>query len=129
MTLFPIQSAADFGSAPLLLQPFPASDAGDAKAHDRPRMPPSYTATGQVRPGDSLLLMTDALAAWFCTEVERDRSPWRWLADDIRDGADYRRRVALLRSERGLPGDDTTLIHVQFLAGGAAGSAPFGMEG
>ena len=49
----------------------------------RPEAVPNFArrASGTWRHGDAFFLATDALAAWFLAEVERDEAPWRVLRD------------------------------------------------
>ena len=57
--------------------------------------------------------MTDALAAWFYSEREREQKPWQLLRDL---GIDSRKPfcawVASLREQRAMKNDDVTLYRI-----------------
>ena len=46
-----------------------------------------FWAAGDLRPGDRLLAMSDALAQWFLTQTDAGRAPWRAVAQ-VTDGPD-----------------------------------------
>ena len=104
LTIFPLTRADDFNHTPALWA-----------THAQPAQNASATrsATGQWEPGDSLYLMTDALALWFLREKEVGQSPWVWL-DSVLSDMDFRQRVKILRENGRLRGDDTTLLHLRF---------------
>lgn len=103
-TVFPLTRADDFSSTPALWA-----------THAKPAQNVSATrhAAGCWEPGDSLYLMTDALALWFLREREAGRDPWVWL-DGVGSDKDFRQRVTILRENGRLRGDDTTVLHLRF---------------
>ena len=72
---------------------------------------------GTMESGDTLLLMTDALAAWFLREIEKKRSPWQWLEPlkSNRKGSDQLTQwVQDMRDSHRLKNDDITVVSVSF---------------
>ncbi len=104
LTVFPLTHADDFSKTPALWA-----------THAQPAQNASATRfiEGRWEPGDSLYLMTDALALWFLREKEGGEYPWVWL-DSILSDKDFRQRVKILRENSRLRGDDTTLLHLHF---------------
>ena len=99
---FPMDSPAQFGNAPPLVCSNPANNGGVwARAHQ---------SQGEFRPGDLVILASDALAAWFLEDAESGGKPWQKLAG-LRE-EDWEEWVAGKRNERALKNDDTTLIIV-----------------
>jgi hypothetical protein len=103
---FPLEQSAAFGSAPFLLST-QAPQNGRVAAHVR-------TASGDLREGDTLLLMTDALACWFLAEHERGGTPWTTLpAPGTEEGrAAFEALTARLRAEKAMRNDDVTLLQL-----------------
>jgi hypothetical protein len=96
---FPVDRAAAFGSRPQLI-----GSHGESKVR-------VAAARGDLADGDSLLLMTDALAEWFLAAQERGGTPWRDLAGLSESGfADW---VNVERKERRLKNDDVTLLTIE----------------
>jgi Protein phosphatase 2C len=69
------------------------------------------TATGTAEVGDSFFLVTDALARWFLTAIDRGDKPWARLSD-VRTAADLDVLVSSARDARALRNDDVTLMTV-----------------
>jgi hypothetical protein len=67
------------------------------------------TATGTAAVGDAFYLVTDALARWFLTAIDRGDKPWTRL-NDVRTPADLDALVASARDARALKNDDVTLM-------------------
>jgi hypothetical protein len=101
---FPVSSAADFSNRPSLLG-----------SHPRRTTEPltrRFHVRGDLQAGDALILMTDALAQWFLTQVEMDRRPWNELLE-IKTESDFLRLVAALRLAKDLRNDDVTFALIQ----------------
>jgi hypothetical protein len=93
---FPLETAAAINTRPALIG-------------SRQRAGVRATAIqGNLVTGDRLLLMTDALAAWFLTEHEKGRSPWHELERLTED--DFAPWVIAHRKDRTLKNDDVTLL-------------------
>jgi hypothetical protein len=106
VSAFPVDHSAAFGGSPELV---PTADAEGAAPVEVLR-----TATGTLRPGDRLLLMTDALAQWALGQDEQGRPPWDELVDAAPD-----RLAALVgtaRAEQGMVDDDVTLLRLSYSA-------------
>ena len=99
---FPLTSAAEFGSRPALLGSRGGPPAGS----------PPARREGEARPGDSLLLMTDALAQWFLAEAEAGGKPWRELPA-LRDEGGFAEWVEARRAAGALRNDDVTLLTIR----------------
>lgn len=103
---FPVPTSDAFPSLPVLV----GTNDGLAAEHLR-----HYE--GQWRPGDDLYLMSDALAAWFLAEAERQREPWRWFQEigTLREPERaFRERIGELRGAGRLRNDDVALVHLHF---------------
>jgi hypothetical protein len=95
---FPLEQSAAFGSTPFLLS---------THGHQNARVGPQVrTASGDLRDGDTLLLMTDALACWFLAEHERGHAPWKALPGG------FEALIGRLRGERAIRNDDVTLLQL-----------------
>ncbi len=101
---FPLAESAAFDSTPLLLSSNPARN---LQVWDH-----AQALTGVFKPGDILLLMTDALAKWFLSEIEAGAKPWHTLCA-FTDPSDLTALTLSLRAEHRLKNDDTSLICIQ----------------
>ncbi|MFP2926106.1 protein phosphatase 2C domain-containing protein [Pyxidicoccus sp. 3LG] len=98
---FPLEQSAAFGSTPFLLS---------THVHQNARVGAQVrTATGDLRPGDTLLLLTDALACWFLAEHEQGREPWRELPGSAEA---FSALLGRLRKEKVIRNDDCTLLRL-----------------
>ncbi len=75
VTRFPVERADQFDYHPLLLSSIPERNRAIWEQTDR------LEQTGEWLPGDTFLLMTDALAHWFLTKAERGAQPWLTLKE------------------------------------------------
>lgn len=101
---FPLAESAAFDSTPLLLSSNPARN---LQVWDQ-----AQVLNGAFKPGDILLLMTDALAKWFLTEIESGAKPWQTLCA-CADQAAFADLTMTLRAAHRLKNDDTSLIVIQ----------------
>jgi len=100
---YPIERSSDFDSTPWLIGS--RSPAGD--------VPEPQSFAGSLRPGDQLLMMTDALSCWFLASAEQDREPWLALEGLARQSDEaFAEWINLLRDRRELKNDDTTLVAI-----------------
>ncbi|NMO15871.1 hypothetical protein HPC49_26945 [Pyxidicoccus fallax] len=98
---FPLEQSAAFGASPFLLS---------THVHQNARVEPQVrTAAGDLREGDTLLLMTDALACWFLAEHERGRAPWAELPGSLEAFSTF---LGRLRREKVIRNDDCTLMRL-----------------
>jgi hypothetical protein len=103
---FPLTVSTEFSVTPFLLS---TADPSISAAH-------VVTLEGTCHAEDHLLLMTDALAQWYLSEVERGGSPWLILRDlDTNEGPQFSNLIATVRSEGRLRNDDVTLLRVDVL--------------
>lgn len=106
---FPYTRFDDFGNSPVLL--------GTQQNAMQNIMAHTVIYQGNLKSGDTLLLMTDALAAWFLREIEKKRAPWQWLEPlkSNRKGSDQLTQwVQDMRDSHRLKNDDITLVSVCF---------------
>lgn len=102
---FPLTRAADFDRRPYLIGS--RSDCNEVVEQ-------AARGDDTWEPGDEFLLMSDALARWFLTELEAGRRPRDELArlGDPGDPDGFRALVDRLRRDRRLRNDDTTLLRI-----------------
>jgi hypothetical protein len=105
LTSFPMTDSAEFTSSPALL---------NSKNHDRDLIADRMkTHVGILRRKDDLYICTDAVAAWFLGQAERQGRPWEILENlDIADGPTFAGLVDEERAGGRMRNDDSTLIHV-----------------
>jgi hypothetical protein len=101
---FPLSRSTEFHSRPILLSTVDRANAGIASA--------VRETEGLARPGDLILLMTDALAAWFLAEVELRRRPWV-LLDRIGTPEEFEQFIDRMRDSRSMRNDDVTLLKIE----------------
>ncbi|WP_433355872.1 protein phosphatase 2C domain-containing protein [Microtetraspora malaysiensis] len=105
LTSFPMIDSAEFTSSPALL---------NSKNRDRELIAERMkTHVGILRQKDHLYICTDAVAAWFLEQVEREGRPWETLNDlDAAEGMTFADLVDEERAGGRMRNDDSTLIHV-----------------
>lgn len=100
---YPLEHASEFGTTPRLI--------GSRTAIED--LPEPEQFAGSLRPGDQLLLMTDALSCWFLTSRERGGEPWTTLEGLARQQEeDFALWIDGLRERRELKNDDTTVVAI-----------------
>lgn len=106
MRSFPLTKSSEFNSRPQLL----------GTAHRA--LPPGslLTREWEWKVGDTFLMMTDALAAWFLQKKESgDPAPWEWFDGAPNSDKEMRWFEEAVESERGegrLKNDDVTLLKI-----------------
>jgi len=101
---FPLSASSEFHTRPMLLSTAARANAGiDTAVRE---------TEGRARPGDLLLLMTDALASWFLAEVELRRRPWAVL-ERIATQEEFDSFIDLMRVGRSMRNDDVTLLKIE----------------
>ena len=102
---FPLEDSSAFGNTPWLV--------GSRTSPDEVPRRQGMSCRLDLRPGDRLWLMTDALARWFLVESEADRRPWDALGDLLdRPDEEWAGWVEALRDTRALRNDDTTVVGI-----------------
>jgi hypothetical protein len=109
MASFPLTRAEQFGNTPLLVSTHPLSN------HQLWARLTDFERAGVWQPGDTFLLMTDALAHWFLTELETGEKPWLALFDLAKQSApdSFARWIGDLRASKAIRNDDVTLLIIQ----------------
>jgi hypothetical protein len=97
---WPVSSASQLGSRPLLLSSLPGRNTTAVRE--------CVTIGGEARPGDRFLLMTDSPAKWFLTGLEAGGRPWERLLA-LPDKAAFEAWVAETREAHTMRNDDVTL--------------------
>lgn len=97
---FPVERVEDFGLTPALLS--------TRQEYNRRSLQELRICTGTCRPGDWLILTTDALAAWLLGQAERGKLPWRRFRDLTTEK--LARLLTNLRQKDALRNDDVTLV-------------------
>ncbi|QGV81875.1 hypothetical protein [Streptomyces ficellus] len=148
VTSFPLRLPEEFGFHPDLVRGLNCLGAAGVSA--------IRTTSGHMRPGDTLLLASDALAKWALVQATGGRPAWRRLAEvaaaagattdpysdpysgavadpysDAEGGAGHgadalRVFVGGLRETGAIEDDDVTLVAVRFLDDGWTGDRPGG---
>jgi hypothetical protein len=100
---FPIQKAETFNTWPALVSSNPARN---LKLLEKIQL-----AEGRWQVEDCFLLMTDALSAWFLTEVEAGGQPWDAIREIVRgEKEDFLQWIEDLRGKNAIRNDDVTLM-------------------
>ncbi len=99
----PLTSAAEFGNTPVALS--------SISPNVSPLLEHFYCFEGELGEGETLLLITDALAAWVFRELEAGNQPLTRLLL-LRDDAHFGALVEELRLQRRMRNDDTTLLTI-----------------
>jgi len=105
---FPILRSLDFDGTPDLLGSRQREVARDV------------WSTGDFRPGDRLLCMSDALAKWFLAQSEAGRLPWRAVTQiEAEANAEeaFAAWIEQMRQAKVLRNDDVTLLTIEWKLG------------
>lgn len=98
---FPINSSDEFDNVPSLISSLQGSaDTANIK-----------TKSGELRHGQTLLLMSDALAEWFLKSRENGFLPWKTLGS-IKNEADFKHFINDLRARKLIKNDDVTALSI-----------------
>jgi len=103
-TSFPMCSAEDFRARPTLISSKREFNKAIKREHVR-------RVSWKIRPGDRLLLLTDALGAWLLAQDDRLRALSQ--LENLDDDEQFTRFVEGERDKRLLKNDDTTLVHLE----------------
>lgn len=112
VTCFPVGSADQFGYHPLLLSSIPQRNTTIWENLDK------LEKTGNWLSGDTFFMMTDALAHWFLSQVERDEQPWLTLSQFTKQSAlpmfsqQFSKWVNDIRDDNDMHNDDVTLLAI-----------------
>ncbi len=104
---FPMEASADFNTSPSLIGSRPGES------------PRDHRAKGRARHGDTLLLMSDALAQWALRRHETRRPPWPDLAAALQSSeseAMFAQLTDSLWAQKELKTDDATVLAIEMPA-------------
>lgn len=105
---FPEIGSADFGNSPDLIASNPI--------YNKELINKVNVKTGEYAFGDTFYLMTDAIANWFITQLEEEKSPWSTLNEYLDyDHEGLTEYLTHLRDEGKLKNDDVTIARVTIL--------------
>ena len=105
---FPLKRSQEFTARPILV--------GSGLEEERPvRIFPPRLIKGSLSPGDTLLLVTDALAFWLLERFESGARPWE-LLQRVDSQKNFSVLVSQLRKGKTLKNDDTTLLRLHWPA-------------
>ena len=101
---FPLEQPEQFNTRPCLLSSRPSANGAS---------PDCFTRVGGCAlPGDSFLLMTDALACWALGVAHCDDERWDSLRDDALTTGGFAATIDALRAEKSMRNDDVTILRV-----------------
>ena len=103
---FPVPKSTGFDDRPSLLS-----------TEARATFPTVKRFGNTLESGDRLLVMTDAIAAWFLTDFEKKRRPWETLPTDPETFAAF---VQEKRDAAKMKNDDATMIEILVSEGPSA---------
>ena len=98
---FPLSNSGEFNSAPNLVCSNPANNA-QIKSHLR-------RVSGECKRGDTILLASDAVAAWILREYEAGGKPWEQFIP-LDSPSKWAAWVQARREEKSMRNDDATLM-------------------
>ena len=104
---YPAMTADQFGYHPLALSTDPSKNQAVWGITDQ------SSDKGKWRCGDHFLLMTDALAEWFVTQIESGSRPFSILHQAVESSDAFTEWVQELRNDRQIKNDDVTLMLIQ----------------
>lgn len=110
MCAYPVTRSAQFSNRPTLLGSRAVSNRDDALGDAKKRV-------GRWRSGDTLFLMSDAMAQWFLRCREARRRPWEILLNKFSDQQGDNALTAFvkeLRQGKELANDDVTIAVIYF---------------
>ena len=107
LSSFPKSRSEDFGYSPELVPSRPA-DPEVIRRHVRVRR-------GLWRRGDSVYLVTDAIAHWFFEQAESGKHPWRSLAqlDSTSGSTSFSDWIEDLHADHVIHNDDCTVVRIE----------------
>ena len=101
---FPLENSSQFNNTPSLICSNPDNNQGLWHRVSQ--------ISGECRPGDVIILASDALACWILQQHESGCQPWRTLLP-LRPGTQWEAWLKARREERAIRNDDTTLITIK----------------
>ena len=101
---FPLENSGQFNNTPSLICSNPDNNHGLWHRVSQ--------ISGECRPGDVMILTSDALACWILKQYESGSQPWQTLLP-LRPGPQWETWLQSRREERAIRNDDTTLITIK----------------
>lgn len=107
LTSFPVTLDTVFDNRPALIS--------TNAAYNKQSLKKVVVQHGDLKQGDLMFLVTDAMAEWLLESIRRGEKPWIDLAG-IQDDDQFALMVQRLRTEGKMKNDDTTLIILRVMA-------------
>ena len=101
---WPLGHSAQFNNNPPLICSNPANNQG--------LWPRASQISGECRPGDVMILASDALAHWILREREAGRQPWQTLTH-LKPGQEWDDWLQSRRADRAIRNDDATILTIE----------------
>lgn len=101
---FPLGHSAQFNDHPPLICSNPANNQG--------LWPQVRQSSGECRPGDVMILASDAVAQWILREREAGRQPWPTLMR-LKPGQEWADWLQSRRTHRAIRNDDATILLIE----------------
>jgi hypothetical protein len=105
---FPIEKSTDFNSTPVLLS--------SNLLQNEMILSSTHTFQGSWKIGDEFFICTDAFAAWFLSESEKNNTPWIEFYDVIENPDPHEKFKSWISKQREsglMKNDDTTVILIK----------------
>lgn len=109
MATYPYQQAADFDSRPQLLS---TQQAANAFVHQAGFITEHSSQTWVLEPGDTVILVTDAVGQWLLQELALEPSALDTILQ-VAHAEEFEGLVSVMRSERRMKLDDSTLVRLK----------------
>ncbi|MDO8446254.1 MAG: hypothetical protein Q7T53_09155 [Deltaproteobacteria bacterium] len=97
---FPIKKSSDFNSSPFLMSSVGKNDDIEMEI-----------SSGDLKGGDCIYLLTDAIAQWFLGAHENNKLPWKMM-NDIKNKEEFQLFIDGLRSAHAIKNDDVTVMNI-----------------
>lgn len=97
---FPIKKSSDFNSSPFLMSSVGKNDDLEMAV-----------SSGDLKGGDCIYLLTDAIAQWFLDAHENNNLPWK-IMNDIKNKEEFQSFIDGLRAAHAIKNDDVTVMNI-----------------
>jgi hypothetical protein len=102
LSAMPLERPEDFGVQPALI--------ATSRTYPGPGVEALVSWSGEIAPGDTLVIASDAVARWFLVSTRDGEKPWQAIADADEQG--FAALVDRLRREDRMRNDDVTVLSI-----------------